>query len=156
MFSRYAKWCIELIFVISFLLVLKRWVFPFFISIWFGGGGISSTLYDWTMIIVGIISLFIYFGLGSTARYTYQLRLWGSVGIFLLMHLLLFIPGVSLFGELRESWYGLVKDMLSLFLPKLSIPALTMFPLYFACFLLGRMVYVTEQEAKEEVRLYSK
>jgi hypothetical protein len=60
MVMRWGRFGFEVAFVLSMMILLKEWIFPFFISIWFPTNELSAWMYDWTVIMVGIITFFIY------------------------------------------------------------------------------------------------
>ncbi|SEN28339.1 hypothetical protein [Lihuaxuella thermophila] len=132
----------EMLFVLSAIIVLKIWVFPFFISIWFPADDLAAMLQEWTVIMVGIITCFIYLGLGSSAKHVYQLSKREAAAVFLTVH----FPVVLWAGELYETWVGLIKDLVQLFLSPSSLYGIYFLTACFALFLLGRGIRVKDEQ----------
>jgi hypothetical protein len=144
---------IEMLFVLSAIIVLKIWVFPFFISIWFPTDDLAAMLQQWTAIMVGIITCFIYLGLGSSAKHVYQLSKREAAAVFFAVHL----PGVLWAGKLYGTWVGLVEDLVRLFLSQFTFYGIYFFMVCFGLFLLGRGIRVRDEEQmKEQVLLKRK
>jgi hypothetical protein len=130
-------------FVLGVLILLKRWIFPFFLQIWFPVGDTASLLAEWTAIMVGCVALAVYIGLGSSAKDRHQFTLFQSLVSFALLHSVLFIP--SLFLE----WHRLINDLFALFrFPLREHPILFLLPLLF--FVLGRTLQMQERESGGE------
>lgn len=138
--SRFFNWALEASFVISTLLLLKLWVFPFFIHLWFQG---VEPIPEWTMLIFAVVSCVIYIGLGSSAKYIYGLPWIGALFGVIALHVPLFFS-----KEALAVWQGLLFDGLSLFLPKQTLSSLLLSSIYLGFFLLGRGVFVKEKEQR--------
>jgi hypothetical protein len=126
-------------FVFGVLIALKRWVFPFFLQIWFPVGDTASMLAEWTAIMVGCVALVAYIGLGTSAKSLHQLSMNQSIVAFALLHLVLLIPSVFL------EWNWLIGDLFALFrFPLKENPVLFLFPLLL--FLFGRLLQTQMKE----------
>lgn len=136
---------IEMLFVLSAIIVLKIWVFPFFISIWFPTDDLAAMLQEWTVIMVGIITCFIYLGLGSSAKHVYQLSKREAAAVFLAVHLPVLWP-----GKLYETWVDLFGDLVRLFLSQFTFYGAYFLLASFGLFLLGRGIRVRDQEQMHE------
>jgi hypothetical protein len=150
---RWGRFSLEVAFVISMLIILKGWVFPFFISIWFPTNELSAWMYDWTVIIVGIITCFIYCGFGSSARYHYQFSLLEGILLFLCLHLFLLF---GMFGEFSRQWSHLLGDLLALFVPASHVEGWQFLLIYLLFFLVGKRVQIDEKETEERLYLFVK
>lgn len=137
---------IEMLFVLSAIIVLKIWVFPFFISIWFPTDDLAAMLQEWTAIMVGIITCFIYLGLGSSAKHVYQLSKREAAAVFLAVHL----PGILWPKELYGAWVGLLEDLVRLFLSQSAFYGIDFLIICFGLFLLGRGIRVRDEEQMNE------
>ncbi|PTX59918.1 hypothetical protein C8P63_11063 [Melghirimyces profundicolus] len=155
--GRAARLAMEMGFVLASVAALKEWVFPFFIWQWFPAADTASAMLEWILIVVGVITCFLYLGLGSSSKYIYGLAPVSSLGVFLAVHLPLLLP--LLLRENSHAWWwhripaawgALIGDGVELFTPDrwemdpLSVSA-------FSCllFLMGRWVKV---EGEERVR----
>ncbi|RAL22614.1 hypothetical protein [Thermoflavimicrobium daqui] len=137
----------EAFLVLMMIIVLKIWVFPFFISIWYPTDDVSSQMMMWTVLIISVITCFIYLGLGSSAKYTYGFSFLKAVCLFIIFHLPLFIP-LAFLEKMKIDWLRLFGDFLFLF----SVGDFIAFSLewmilvYFLFFLAGRKVEVRDQK----------
>lgn len=144
---------VEMTFVLSTAFILKEWFFPFIIWSWFQTTDLASTLLEWTAIMSGIVSWFIYLGLGSSAKYGYGLRFRDSFFVFLTLHLPLWMGFIS-YGDqpipilhlFSNGWYSLTTEWLHLFLSSSLIdhPAIPWL-LSFSLFALGHLIQITEK-----------
>lgn len=141
------RWAIEACFVLVSITLLKIWVFPFFISIWFPTNDLSSLMLEWTLIMVGIITCFIYIGLGSSAKFSHHLSLSEAIICFIIIHSPLFFADLL---EIKTWWENMIGDLLALFFPKQSLSMGLLFFIYFSLFLLGRGVQVKESRDHQE------
>lgn len=150
-----ARWRlgIEMTFVLSAAFILKEWFFPFIIWFWFQTTDLASTLLEWTAIMCGVVSWFIYLGLGSSAKYGYKLRLRDSFFVFLTFHLPLWIGFIS-YGDqpipilhlFANGWYRLTTEWLHLFFstPLIDHPTIPWL-LSFSLFIVGHLIQITEK-----------
>ncbi|EGK13947.1 hypothetical protein HMPREF9374_0480 [Desmospora sp. 8437] len=83
---------VEMVFVLASVIWLKEWVFPFFISQWFPQADTASQMLEWILLVIGVITCFIYVGLGSSAWNHHGLKAGPSLGVFLVIHLPLLLP----------------------------------------------------------------
>jgi hypothetical protein len=151
MAMRWGRFSLEVAFVLSMMVIFKGWVFPFFISIWFPTHELSSWMYDWTVIIVGIITCFIYFGFGSSAKYHYQFSLLEGVILFLCLHLFMLF---EIFGAFSRQWSHLLGDLIALFFPASPMEEWQLLFIYFFFFLIGQRVQIHEKETEEKSYLF--
>lgn len=140
--SRLLSWAFEASFILSALILLKLWVFPFFIHLWFQG---VAPIPEWTMLIFAVVTCIVYIGLGSTAKHVYSLPWTGSVLGFVALHAPFFLNFPFIKG-VSSAWQGLVSDGLSLFLPKHILSPFLLASIYAGLFILGRGVVVQEKE----------
>ncbi|TCS93380.1 hypothetical protein [Hazenella coriacea] len=147
--QRYWRWWIEATFVLISITLLKIWVFPFFISIWFPTNDLSSLMLEWTLIMVGIITCFIYIGLGSSAKFSHRLSLSEAIICFFIIHIPLLLPEWAGMLEIKTGWKNMIGDLFALFFPKQSLPLGLMFSIYFSLFLFGRGIQVQETYDQE-------
>lgn len=140
--SRLLYWLFEAVFVISALIVLKLWVFPFFIHLWFQE---VLPIPDWTMLVFGVVTCVLYIGLGSTAKHIYGLPWIGAMIGFLSLHALMLL-NLPFIKEAAGAWQGLLLDGISLFLPKQTLSPLFISLIYAGLFIVGRGVAVPERE----------
>ncbi|WP_142504240.1 hypothetical protein [Melghirimyces algeriensis] len=148
---------LEMVFVPVIIMMLKEWVYPFFIWKWFPVADTASTVLEWVLIVVTVIGCFAYIGFGSSARHIYKLSLPSSIGIYLVIHLPLVLPVIlmeagwsvpSLWKDLSLLWWGLIGDGIRLFTPdRWVFHPLTLCFLTALLFLCGRNVYVEEEES---------
>jgi hypothetical protein len=153
MVMRWGRFSVEVAFVISMITVLKGWVFPFFISIWFPTNELSSRMYDWTAIVVGMITCFIYFSFGSVTKYEYHFSWLEGILFFSFLH---FFMIFEVFGEFSRQWGHLFGDLITLFIPFVHLEGLQLFFIYLFFFLLGKGVRIREKEIKERSSLFIK
>lgn len=153
-----SRWrlALEMTFVLGTAFILKEWFFPFIIWSWFQTTDLAATLLEWTSIMSGVISYFIYVGLGSSAKYGYGLRPQESFFIFLAFHFPLWLGFLSYGGQpipffpfLAAGWYSLTTEWLHLFTSAslLHHPAMTVL-LSFFLFSFGHLIQVTEQRRR--------
>ncbi len=147
--QNYLRLGCEAIFVLKAIIILKSWIFPFFISIWFPIDDLSSQMIHWTVLMVGVVICFLYLGLGSLSKFGYDLTTWDAFCFFLFFHLPFFLP-FSFMQEAKEIWLRLFGDFLSLFLAQVpfSISPNGIVFFYFLLFFLGRKIQVLEQSAE--------
>ncbi|SFJ58646.1 hypothetical protein [Thermoflavimicrobium dichotomicum] len=147
MFKREYIWLgIEAFFVLMAMILLKIWIFPFFISIWFPTGDLSSQMFTWTMLIMAVMTCFIYLGLGSQAKYLYRLSHSEAIFFFLLFHLLFYLPNPYL-ESVQIHWLRLGGDLIFLFSLQpvpFSLQWVVFFYLLF--FQIGRSIQVLENQ----------
>ncbi|MFD1426088.1 hypothetical protein JOD24_002895 [Kroppenstedtia sanguinis] len=141
---------VEMIFVLVSVILLKEWVFPFFISQWFPQADIASQMLEWILLVIGVITCFIYVGLGSSAWNHHGLKAGSSLGVFLMIHLPLLVPivGSEVPGmAFTDAWSGLIGDGLRLFHPaRWTFHPVTLGGIACLLFLLGRKIRVTERK----------
>lgn len=151
----------EMLFVLSAVGCLKEWVFPFFIWQWFPSADTASQMLEWVFIVVGVMTLFIYIALGSSAKNSYGLTTVSSLGVYLAIHLPLLLvaptggnPSAALWWQkLSVSWWGLIGEGVELFVPaRWMFHPYTIFLLAGGLFLLGRWVRVVDEENREEAK----
>lgn len=147
---RYLRMWMETTFVVTMIMLLKSWIFPFFIYIWFPTNDLSSLMLEWTVLMVGMITCFIYLGLGSSAKYVHQLSIMESFFLFLLIHVPLFLLGFSGWSEIHLVWQNLIGDLFALFAPEQMISEIQLFFIYLLFFLMGRIIQVKDQEPEEK------
>lgn len=149
----YSRFWLESAFVIINLILLKVWVFPFFISIWFPTNDLASMMLEWTVIMVGIVTLFLYFSLGSIAKHIYHFRSNEASLLLAILHLPLFFP---VLGVISDEWNRLLTDLFSLFsLDLLEWPSSQIW-ICWGLFLLGRRVVLVDQKEQKRKRLQMK
>ncbi|SFS94637.1 hypothetical protein [Marininema halotolerans] len=146
---------VEIGFVLAMVLILKEWVFPYFIWRFFPTGDMAAKMGEWMVIIVGVILCVIYLGLGSTSRQIYQLSLTQALQVFALIHLPLWLIGglpltlmkpLTWIQEAGKAWSRLIGDGLRLFDPSLSIDLMFLSAWVALClFLCGRNLRVSEE-----------
>lgn len=137
---------IEFLFVIGSVVLLKNWVFPLLISFWFPARFVAEQFLEWTMIIVGVMMVFIYLGLGSSSKQTYRLSLPEAVGVFSGLHLLFFIPAFPFVNQIYIYWEDLIRDFFSLFFPRQTFYTWQFVVVYFLLYLAGRMIRVKDEK----------
>ncbi|SDW59424.1 hypothetical protein SAMN05444487_104218 [Marininema mesophilum] len=150
---------IEIGFVLTTVIVLKEWVFPYFIWRFFPTGDMAARMGEWMMIIVGVITCIIYLGLGSTSRQLYRLSVIEAIQVFALIHLPLLIvgwlnlPTTQLFTLIQgggEAWSRLIGDGIRLFEPSLSLNLMLLSEwIALILFLCGRNLRVLEDTLGE-------
>lgn len=145
---RYGRFLSEILFVITMLMLLKSWLFPLFISIWFPADDHSSYILEWVDVMMGLFSVFIYIGFGSIAKHIYHLSVKEAAFLFLCFHLPLFIPKFPFLTY----WEALLSDALNLFHSPLSLHTWQLFFLYYFLYSVGRMVHVVEHKHSEPRR----
>lgn len=129
------------------LLLFKTQIFPFFIQLWYPTGEHMDKMRDLIFLIVGIITIFIYIGLGSCSRNDFQLSWTTSILVFLLWHFpLLFSDGLGF----AYGWQHLLSDLFALLIPSLRIDALLILGIYLLLFLLGRTLNISESMIEED------
>ncbi|MFD1395024.1 hypothetical protein ACFQ49_00420 [Kroppenstedtia eburnea] len=143
---------VEMVFVLASVIWLKEWVFPFFISQWFPQADTASQMLEWILLVIGVITCFIYVGLGSSAWNHHGLKAGPSLGVFLVIHLPLLLP-VALSAvpgtAFTDAWSGLIGDGLRLFNPaRWTFHPVTLGVITCLLFLLGRRIRVTEREPR--------
>lgn len=153
----------EMIFVLASVMMLKEWVFPFFVWRLFPTGDLAAQMLEWMMIMVGVITCFIYLGLGSSSKYFLHLSGKEGVYVFCLVHLpfpliewsgLNAVPGLVWLDSVGQSWSGLIGDGMKLFIPMSwahSAGWLTLFTLFL--FIVGRRLKVEDETTKKQVIL---
>jgi hypothetical protein len=137
--SRYSQFVSEITFVIAILLLTKYGIFPFL----FGqltDGEETWRLLVWSQIVFGLLSCFVYFGLGSISRQVYTLTRREAIGCYLLLHLPLFLP-----FSLASDWKRLLTDAWALFLPHASLKMGLVILIYLLLFMGGRCCQMVEQ-----------
>lgn len=149
----------EMVFVLASVMVLKEWVFPFFIWRLFPTGDMAAQMLEWMMIIVSVITCFIYLGLGSSSKHFLHLTRKEGVYVFCLLHLpfplmewsgLNAVPGSVWLDSIGQSWSGLIGDGMKLFIPLSWIHSagwLTLFTLFL--FMVGRRLKVEDETRKQ-------
>ncbi|OYD09709.1 hypothetical protein [Paludifilum halophilum] len=139
----------EMIFVLTVITVLKEWIFPFYIWRFFPSGDLAALMLEWMMILVSVMTCFIYLGLGSTAKHIYGLRRREGWMVFAAVHIPLFLTGFIPFlpSSVFAIWYGLVGDGVQLFTQTswLIHPG-TIILLLCVLFLTGRGLKVVEEK----------
>lgn len=143
---RIIRFTIEFYFVIICLYILKTWVFPFLISIWFPVSELSEMLSEWTLLMVGVISVFIYLGLGSAAKWSYGLSWKESSILFFLYHLPLFLIPVPQVRMIAEDWTQLLGELFILFGWDFGGYEALIMVLMFFVFLVGRIIRLRDRE----------
>ncbi|MBA4496056.1 hypothetical protein ACFO25_16655 [Paenactinomyces guangxiensis] len=143
---RYWRLGLETLFVISVIIILKMWVFPFFISIWFPTDDLSALMQEWTVLIVGMITCFVYLGLGSSAKHVYQFSAIRAAALFFIIHLQWLLPVFFLFNDIITVWLRLIGDFVSLFSPGQSFSYPYFVIVYLGLFLLGRGIRVKDEK----------
>lgn len=68
------------------LLLLKNEVFPFYMSIWYPAGEHAEKMRDLIYLIVGMVTAFVYVGIGSSSRHAFQLSFFQSATVFFFWH----------------------------------------------------------------------
>lgn len=150
---------VEMVFVLASVMMLKEWVFPFFIAQWFPVADTASQMLEWILIVVGVITCFIYMGLGSSARNHHGLGAASSLAVFSAIHLPLLLPDVLSalpWTGLSDAWWGLIGDGLRLFTPdRWTFHPFTLGMMACMLFLFGRRVKVVERESQALHRIKS-
>ncbi|WP_044640224.1 hypothetical protein [Risungbinella massiliensis] len=139
----YTRFWLECSLVLASLISLKTWVFPFFISIWFPTNDLASLMMEWTVIMTGIVTLFLYFSLGSVAKQVYRFRSNEASLVLAVLHLPLFFP---LLGVFSDEWQRLLTDLFSLFSFNLLDWPGSQIWICWSAFLLGRKIKIMEKE----------
>jgi hypothetical protein len=147
--QNYLRLGCEAIFVLKAIIILKSWIFPFFISIWFPIDDLSSQMIHWTVLMVGVVTCFLYLGLGSLSKFGYHFTSRDALFFFTFFHLPFFLP-ISFMKEAKETWLSLFGDFLSLFFAQVpfSVSQNGIFFFYLLLFFLGRKVQVMEEESE--------
>lgn len=150
---------VEMVFVLTWVMMLKEWVFPFFITRWFPAADTASRMLEWILIVISVITCLIYVGLGSSARNHHGLGAASSLMVFLAIHLPLLLPDFLLAFSwigLADAWWGLVGDGLQLFTPaRWTFHPFTLGMVTCLLFLFGRRVKVVERKPEELRRIQS-
>ncbi len=117
--GRAGAMAVEMVFVLASVILLKEWVFPFFISQWFPQADTASQMLEWILLVIGVITCFIYIGLGSSAWNHHGLKVGPSLAVFLAVHFPLLLPALSTVPGIvfTDVWSGLIGDGLRLFNP---------------------------------------
>lgn len=144
--GRIWRFTLEFFFVLICIFILKIWVFPFFISIWFPISDLTELLHEWTLLMVGVITLFVYIGLGSTAKWNFHLSWKEASLLFFLYHLPLFILPWEWVQQIKLNWIHLVGELFILFGWKEFGASFTILTTVWVMFLLGRMMKIKEKE----------
>jgi hypothetical protein len=147
--TRVGRFCLEFLIVIGLVMALKIWFFPLLISFWFPARLVADHLMEWTVLIIGVMMMFIYLGLGSSGKQTHGLSLWQATAVFSGLHLLFFIQTVSVIDQFYLYWKDLIGDLLALFFPKQTIHDWHLVIIYFILFLAGRGIQVKEEKTEE-------
>ena len=147
--TRVGRFCLEFLIVIGLVMALKIWFFPLLISFWFPARLVADHLMEWTVLIIGVMMMFIYLGLGSSAKQSHGLSLWQATAVFLGLHLLFFIQTVSVIDLFYLYWKDLIGDLLALFFPKQTIHDWHLVIISFILFLAGRGIQVKEEKPEE-------
>jgi hypothetical protein len=150
MIWRYGRLGVETGIVIAVLIGLKVWFFPLIIALWFPGSPLAERLTEWTVIMVGIITLFIYLGLGSTSKYVYRFSTIQAALGFAVWHFPILSAELPLFHTYYMCWKNLLGDFLSLFFPSHFFSSYEVLIIYLTLYLLGRKIRVTELAEEKE------
>ncbi|MGA8943855.1 MAG: hypothetical protein WB502_14270 [Thermoactinomyces sp.] len=148
--TKAGHFAIEFLFVIGSVILLKNWFFPFLISFWFPARLVAEQFLEWMMIIVGVMMVFIYLGLGSSSKQTYRLSLLQAVGVFSGLHLLFFVPAFPFIEQFYMYWEYLIRDCFSLFFPRQTAYTWQLVTGCFLLYLAGRMIQVRD-ERKDQI-----
>lgn len=140
-------WMMEAAFVIGMLMLLKKWVFPFFIWQWFGSGDSASNILIGTHIAVAVVTAMVYMGLGSVSKEVYGLPLASALMMESLLHAVFFVPIWPWMAVIRESWIGLLGDGVHLFVSTFRPSYLEMWLGCTGLLMVGRTLRVRETEA---------
>lgn len=154
--GRAGAMAVEMVFVLASVILLKEWVFPFFISQWFPQADTASQMLEWILLVIGVITCFIYIGLGSSAWNHHGLKVGPSLAVFLAVHFPLLLPALSIVPGIvfTDVWSGLIGDGLRLFNPaRWTFHPVTLGGLTCLLFLLGRRIRVTEGESRRFRRM---
>lgn len=144
--GRIWRFSLEFFFVLICIFILRIWVFPFFISIWFPVSQMTELLHEWTLLMVGIITLFVYIGLGSTAKWSFHLNWKVASFLFCFYHLPLFVLPWDWVQQIRIDWTYLMAELFVLFGWKEWSTSLTVLIVAWTMFLLGRWVKIKEKD----------
>ncbi|TCP69085.1 hypothetical protein [Baia soyae] len=137
---------LEFFFVLICIFILKTWVFPFFISIWFPISDMTELLHEWTLLMVGVITLFAYVGLGSTAKWSYHLNWKVSSALFCFYHLPLFVLPWTWSQQMQSDWTYLVGELFVLFGFREWDSPFSIFIVSWVAFLFGRWMKIKEKD----------
>jgi len=147
--TRVGRFSVEFLLVIGLVIALKNWVFPLLISFWFPAHFVADHLMEWTMLIIGVMMIFIYLGLGSSGKHIYGLSMMHATFVFLGLHLLFFIQTVSVIDQFYLYWEDLIGDLLALFFPKQTFYTWHPVIIYFILYLVGRGIRVKDEKIEE-------
>lgn len=136
---------VEGIILITILLFFKMELFPFFIQLWYPTGEYMDKMRDLIFLIIGMTTVFIYFGMGSCSRDVFQLSWKKAILAFFLWH----IPFIFLGMLGHHSWIYLLSDLFALLIPSFKIDAVLILGIYLSIYLMGRFFYVSESDQKE-------
>lgn len=148
--TRVGHFFAEFLLVIGLVIALKNWVFPLLISFWFPAQFVADHLMEWTMLIIGVMMMFIYLGLGSSSKQIYELSVLQATAVFLGLHLLFFIQTVSVIDQFYLHWEDLIGDLLALFFPKQTFYNWHLVVIYFILYLAGRGIQVKDEQLQED------
>ncbi|MBA4543152.1 MULTISPECIES: hypothetical protein [Thermoactinomyces] len=158
MMKRYRRIGAEIFLTVAVVISLKQWFFPFLISLWFHDSLIADMVTEWTVLIVGAFTFFIYLGLGSSAKHVHHLPMRQSILGFVIFHLPLLLENAPLVQSFCRDWKNLLGDLLVLFFPWHFFSSLEIFMVYLLLFLFGRVIKITdldeERAGMKEERLH--
>lgn len=145
MWKAYSRFWLECSFVLLTILTLKIWVFPFFITLWYPTDDLSAQMMEWTVIMVGVVTLFLYLGLGSISKHVYHFGSHEASCLLAVLHLPLFFPLAGIFSD---EWNHLLNDLMSLFsIDLLEFPGSQVW-ICWTLFLLGRKIALSNKKQK--------
>jgi hypothetical protein len=158
MVKRYRRIGAEIFLIVAVVISLKRWFFPFLISLWFHDSLIAEMITEWTVLIVGAFTFFIYLGLGSSAKHVHHFNMLKSIFGFAIFHFPLLLENLPPIQSFCHDWKNLLGDFLILFFPSHFFSSFEIFIIYLILFLLGRGIKITdfdqENAERKEKRLH--
>ncbi|PTM58694.1 hypothetical protein C8J48_1282 [Desmospora activa DSM 45169] len=144
----------EMVFVLTAIILLKEWVFPWLIWQWFPIGDDAARMLEWMVMMVAVVTCYAYAGFGSISAHVYGQSTSNSMVMWGLLHLPVLVSltplNVPLLNEVTHTWYGLIGDGLRLFIPKLP-PESGIIPLIALLFFwAGRAIKVSEGNVEKQ------
>lgn len=149
-------WVGEITFILVVVLLLKEWVFPWLIWLWFPTGDDAARMLEWMVIMVGVITLFAYAGFGSVSAHGYQLSGIEATVTWFLIHLplavIFFSPlrTIPWLNDIFHAWNGLIGDGLRLFIPELPLETGLIPLICLLFFWMGRSIRVLEKPEQSQ------